>query len=191
MRPNTPALFWSRVQQSPDAESCWIWLSGRGRGGYGKAKYQGRTWSAHRLAYTLAKGPIPSGKQINHSCDNRLCCNPSHLSAGTQKENIARAVRMGRMASGFRNGSRLHPDAVPRGERNGSAKLKAYQVREIRSRVDSPAQLAAEYGVSIPLIQKIKGGRLWRHLNQQQEQLSSAPATEASSSESPRIPAVT
>jgi hypothetical protein len=33
----------------------------------------------HRVAYELARGPIPLATQVQHACGVRLCCNPEHL----------------------------------------------------------------------------------------------------------------
>lgn len=45
---------------------------------------------AHRGAYEAAKGLIPEGLVIDHLCRVRWCCNPEHLEAVTNKENILR-----------------------------------------------------------------------------------------------------
>lgn len=60
--------------------------------GYGDFCYRGRAHRAHRVAYMLAKGPIPDGHVVAHSCDNPPCCNPAHLSTCTESENILDAV---------------------------------------------------------------------------------------------------
>jgi hypothetical protein len=44
----------------------------------------------HRYAYEALVGPIPDGKQIDHLCRNRACCNPEHLEPVTIQENIRR-----------------------------------------------------------------------------------------------------
>lgn len=44
-------------------------------------------YRAHRVAYELAVGPIPDGMEIDHSCRNRRCVNPSHLRIATRKQN--------------------------------------------------------------------------------------------------------
>lgn len=45
---------------------------------------------AHRVAYEAIKGPIPEGLVIDHLCRVRWCCNPEHLEAVTNEENILR-----------------------------------------------------------------------------------------------------
>jgi len=35
----------------------------------------------HRFIYRAHKGPIPEGHEVDHTCRNRACCNPDHLSA--------------------------------------------------------------------------------------------------------------
>ena len=47
----------------------------------------------HRVAWEAHNAePIPEGMVVMHSCDNRECFNPAHLSIGTQKQNIEDAV---------------------------------------------------------------------------------------------------
>lgn len=70
---------------------CWVWggpTSGGGRGGgYGRFSFEGVTASVHRTVWACVNGPIPTRKQIDHSCNNRRCCNPAHLFMMTHKRN--------------------------------------------------------------------------------------------------------
>jgi len=45
---------------------------------------------AHRVAWELIRGPIPSDMTIDHLCRNRGCVNPVHLEVVTATENIMR-----------------------------------------------------------------------------------------------------
>lgn len=93
---------------SIDDNNCWNWLLTKDRVGYGRLKVQlgtranFRSTSAHRYAFELWVGPIPQGMNVLHSCDNRGCCNPSHLFLGTQKDNIADMHAKGRGPVGYR-----------------------------------------------------------------------------------------
>lgn len=62
---------------------CHLWrgpTSGTGRGGnYGRMSLNGQTVATHIVAYTHYFGYVPGKKQIDHLCNNRLCCNPAHL----------------------------------------------------------------------------------------------------------------
>lgn len=72
---------------------CWTWTGAIQSKGYGSFQYDGRRQSTHRLSYALLVGPIPSGLQIDHLCENKACCNPAHLEAVTDAENKSRTTQ--------------------------------------------------------------------------------------------------
>lgn len=86
-----------------DDNGCWVWSKsqarpGHGRGGpYGQARCPelGRSVGAHVLAYKNLVGSIPDGHEIDHTCENTLCCNPAHLEAVTPAENKRRTHARG------------------------------------------------------------------------------------------------
>ena len=60
----------------------------------------------HRVAWEAHNAePIPEGMVVLHSCDNRSCFNPAHLSVGTQKENIQDAEAKGRRTACRKKGN--------------------------------------------------------------------------------------
>lgn len=79
--------FWARVNKT---DTCWLWTGARLPSGYGEIWDGQRMGRAHRYAYELLVGPIPSGLQIDHLCRVRHCVNPDHLEPVTQQENIRR-----------------------------------------------------------------------------------------------------
>jgi hypothetical protein len=85
--------FWSRDDRSGGQAACWPWLGARFPAtGYGAVRYGARTQNAARVAYLLARGPIPPGFQVDHLCRWRPCCNPTHIEAVAQRENILRGT---------------------------------------------------------------------------------------------------
>lgn len=85
--------FWSKVDKSGD---CWLWtahVNNRGYGMFGmKVDTKPTMRTAHRVAYEMERGPIPSGLEIDHLCRVRICVNPAHLEAVTHHENLMRGT---------------------------------------------------------------------------------------------------
>ena len=82
----------SGIQISDDqhhgGEPCWVWTRAKSRHGYGRIKVHGKNLQTHRVAYTERYGEIPDGLVIDHLCRNTGCCNPDHLRAVTDAENL-------------------------------------------------------------------------------------------------------
>jgi hypothetical protein len=79
--------FWSKVEKKSNAP-CWRWTGTLRPDGYGTVGVNYRQWLAHRYAYTLCHGEIPTGAVVRHTCDHKWCCNPAHLVVGTQSDNM-------------------------------------------------------------------------------------------------------
>lgn len=77
------ARFWSHVVKSP---GCWHWQLTPHHEGYGQVKLGLKTYQAHRVSWLLIIGPIPEGREMHHTCGNKLCVNPDHLLAVTDME---------------------------------------------------------------------------------------------------------
>lgn len=150
--PLTAERFLTKVRKT---ESCWLWLGDVAKTGYGTLYVPNprSTQSAHRVAYTLLCGPVPSGKWVLHHCDVKLCVNPAHLYIGTVKENVRDAASRGLLAAG---------------ERHGGHVLSAETVRALRAEFKDSKRLpygikkrAAALGVTTDSIKNAIRGKTW------------------------------
>jgi hypothetical protein len=111
------------------------WTGARFRLGYGSFRYPHKPASAHRVGWTLFRGPIPVGMCVLHVCDNRPCVNLDHLYLGTQKDNVADMVRKGRDSSGNAaktHCKRGHPFTLENTDRNRLGHRRCRACRKIR-----------------------------------------------------------
>lgn len=92
----TPERIAAKLASTTGVEmiwTCWEWQGftqkGYGRVPRGVPEVPGETL-AHRIVYTLVRGPIPAGLTLDHLCRNPPCCNPFHLEPVTQRVNTLR-----------------------------------------------------------------------------------------------------
>jgi hypothetical protein len=114
----------------------------------------GKTCLAHRVAFYLTHDEWPEPLAC-HSCDNPGCCNPAHIFAGTEAENMADRDAKGR-------------HWVQHGEQHPCARLTEQNVREIRriyaAGKASYTDLSRRYGVGVPSIADVIHRRTWKHV---------------------------
>lgn len=153
--------FLSRVKSGGVIE-CWPWILGLDHYGYGQFSIGTKKIKAHRMAYELAKGPIPIGLCVLHECDNPKCCNPSHLTTGTHKLNSEQAVMRDRVSRGKRH------SLTQRGEGNGRSKLTEADVLEIRrlhaSKEATYSEIIKKFKVAKSLVGRILSRESWSHI---------------------------
>ncbi len=144
---------------------CWLWTLLADKDDYGMLRWQERPGrKAHRVAWTIWRGPIPAGMCVLHKCDTPPCCNPDHLFLGTPTSNMADKVAKGRQAKGPGAGTK----SPCRGAANVNAKLTDAAVVKIRAMYASGAanqyELARAFGVGQPVIGKVVRRESWRHV---------------------------
>lgn len=93
---NDVERFMTKIRKTDS--SCWEWIGGRDRDGYGifsihvPGKTRHKTVLAHRFAYQTFIGLIPDGLVIDHLCRNPACVNPTHLEPVSNRENLIRGI---------------------------------------------------------------------------------------------------
>ena len=102
---NTPEKVLASIDAEGGLNACWPWLKHVDKDGYGRLKYQRLRLGAHQWSYIYHIGEIKKGLCVCHSCDNPICCNPTHLWLGTRGENNIDRNKKGRYKPPFPKGS--------------------------------------------------------------------------------------
>lgn len=158
---------WSHIEiKSPD--ECWPWTGGL-VGGYGAGTFAGKRYRASRAilaekmrAEVAAKTDamvgevrLLEGTQALHRCDNPPCCNPSHIFAGTAKDNMADKIAKGRWKG---------ESPKLRGSDHGRAVLSEDAVRDIWNNKPRCKAMADKYGIHKTTAYKIMHRMIWTHI---------------------------
>ena len=140
--------FFQRVE-IVQTDECINWTHTINAQGYGCFGAGGKHYRAHRVSYEIHHGTISGELCVMHSCDNRACVNPRHLSLGSNADNTADRNTKLRQA---------------RGVRCGRTKLSEEAVLMIRCGALSYREISLRWGISPSTIHGIRSGRIWRHL---------------------------
>ena len=148
--------FWQKVDTSP---GCWEWRGALYQNGYGQFSLRRKdskrkTYTAHRTSYIIQNGEIDPKLMVCHHCDNRKCVRPSHLYAGTGRDNNSDTVRRDR-------GNRVKGSAC------SWSKLTEDQVLEILRSPKRNCELAIAFNVHSSLVSQIRSGKRWGHLHRE------------------------
>ena len=130
------------ITHEVDAVGCWNCTSHAiGTAGYPLLKRGRKQMSVARFICQKNNPDLDiDGLVVMHSCDNKRCINPAHLSFGTDAQNIQDAIKHGLWSH---------------------SKLTEEQVRSIRSGVLSSRETAKIFGVSQSRISQIRSGKRW------------------------------
>lgn len=150
-----PLKYFSDRSMIDAVSGCWNWSLFVDKKGYGHfGEPNGGMNRSHRGAFMAVNGPIPSGMCVCHHCDNRRCCNPTHLFLGTNADNVADREAKGRRIA-------------PKGSSHGGAKLDESKVAIVRLMLDlgvKQERLASLFDVRRSTISCIGRRLTWTHV---------------------------
>lgn len=99
--------IWTRIDIG-EPDECWEWQGPVVNSGYG---YVGKRL-AHRVVLEMVMDADLGDLCALHHCDNKLCCNPSHLYAGTYRDNARDRVERGQHRMNFTPGHNRLDDII-------------------------------------------------------------------------------
>lgn len=152
LTPLQQSNFWAKINRRED-DDCWLWTGCKTAKGYGSFKVMPKSVLATHIALAeagFARPQAPNNHALHSdNCESRLCVNPNHLRWGSNAENMADMVRLGRQM---------------RGETHNKAKLTAEQAAFIRQSTLPQSALISMFGLASSAISNIRRGKKWAGL---------------------------
>ena len=124
---------------------CLIWTGAKDSRGYGLLWFGGKNWWVHRLSFFLVHGSLPYGKDIHHSCEDKIRGRSDHLIALSKREHASEYFK--------KHG------------RWGAEKLSPAQVSYIRHSPKSDLALSREFKISVGEIRRISRGKAYAYID--------------------------
>lgn len=134
-----------------EGDDCVLWPFSTDQDGYGNYNW-GRATKAHRKMCEIAHGlPPKPGFNASHSCHNRACINPRHLSWKTFSQNML--DKRGNSAVKFAYWGR-------------KGKLNHEAVRQIRALAGVQSRLATarQFNITASNVRHIQERLTWKHV---------------------------
>jgi hypothetical protein len=142
--------------QAPGANGCINWTGVQNNIGYGFIGFRnidpatgepiggdGGMMTAHRLAFMIDQKRLPTKRNVNHTCHNKLCVNPAHLTEGTQRDKLNDMKR-----DGIKGGRAVGSGGYAYNHEQTGRKYK-YSKEEIQwVRSADPSEVAERYGIT-------------------------------------------
>lgn len=145
------AYLLNRIKVNSDG--CWLWQKSTYMG-YGRMVRHGKNLPAHVFSFVTFVRSLMPGEQVNHKCHVRSCCNPEHLYAGDQKQNMADMQLAGRAR-------------YLRGSEIANSRIDEQTAKDIFESGGIAKDAARKHGVSISLIYAIRKKQIWKHIHEQ------------------------
>lgn len=89
--------IFSKIVINP-VSGCWEWQAKLSHSGtnYGCVWFRGKEERIHRVMYAWLVAPVPIGvaadiPNLDHECNNKKCCNPTHLTLKSHRANVLRS----------------------------------------------------------------------------------------------------
>ena len=83
-----------RAKINISEDGCWLWQGEINRNGYGRCWFEGVRHMVHRFIYKHVKASLDNDKLLDHVYSARYCerncCNPTHVSPVTVRQNTFR-----------------------------------------------------------------------------------------------------
>jgi hypothetical protein len=127
-------------------DRCWPWTGKLAANGRPYFTVDGKKRLAYDIVRELVTGiPLPPDKMNRHTCDNKICCNPTHVIVGTHEENML--------------------DMTSR-ERHGLTHHAVKAIRRALASGQTQQAIADLFGVSRENISAIATGRTYKHVKE-------------------------
>ena len=122
-----------------DKEQCWEWKGiPNAKDGRPYITIEGTRRPAYVIVLELHTGEHAGGRYALHSCDNRICCNPHHLSWGDHQNNM---------------------DDMKERDRHGLPRTVIRAIRKLLEGTNTHQEIADLYGISRETVTAINNGR--------------------------------